>query len=370
LLRYEGRGDPATVRFVLVDQDGNTIILGNGPELEWDTRTIPNGIYTLQVERPSSSTGTTPAQGGYVAIDDTSFVVRNPDTSAGKATAAAAVGAGAALGATFGMQALAAMGQAGQEAAMGLGEDVLKGKTAGRSQRLKRWSDRLPSKAAVAIILGLMAAFFTFEGVDGWDPSGYVAALPIVGAAAVVFTIIELSMESFLARVSGASVRVRLLASGIVSLIATSLFLRVAVGYPGYVDEDDTDHGKELPAFHGAARAGAVLGGIIGTMAMFILIGMVNFDFMAVGTEMAVAALVANALPLKPLPGHDVWVWNKTVSTLSFLGCVGLFVLVQSAILSLPATFAVALAGIAAYLGTVVLLKRQAASQEPVVAEA
>ena len=316
------------------------------PQLEAALEWVREGD-TLVVTKQSE--GLSPQQAG-TQLASTELILHNPAatiTETGTAIAAATV--------TFLFWGL--LFQATQEGAMAFAEDKLKDKTSGRS-RLVRLSKRIPGTVALLVVLLLMLVFFTFEAVEGWQLAGWLDALPTVGAAAVVFTALAMGMESLLAVASGAKARIRLLGSGMLALITTSLLVRTAIGYPGYIEElDESGRDDHPPAFVGAVRAVSLYAGIWAIQSLFIIGGLWSFGFLMAGIDMVTATLAGLAFPVRPLPGRDIWDWNKAASIFVLAVNLGFFVLIVGAYLPIAMLFWIGVAGMVLWLAAMMWVR-------------
>lgn len=91
---------------------------------------------------------------------------------------------------------------------------------------------------------------------------------------------------------------------------------------------------------------------------VFVVLGFWNFDLMEEGLLVTVAGLAGAALPVKPLPGADVWGWSKLASVLLFAGAAAAFIGIHSSTIPLAWIFGLGIAGIVAYVGALVWLRR------------
>lgn len=320
--------DPETTLFVLVDHDGTEYVLTRAVDsVVWNTTDFANGYYTLELRR-------TDEHGNTQVVASREILVWNPRTDAVTALATVAVG----VTMIGGLSALsAALLQSGvslaEETAGAVAENAMHKR--GRAVRLLGAITSVgPARAATIAVAGL-ALGFTIEQFDGWDPDAFVASLPFVGLAALIFSVSAYTAEYGLALASGATGRFRFLPAGLLTLAASSLFLREAFGYPGYIEEEDqTDHTAPSSRAVGV-RAVGVLGALMAVVLVFMGLGAAwRFDVAEAGMAITIAALVTTALPFKPLPGHDIWRWNKGLALLLAVVGMAVFLLFELAILS------------------------------------
>lgn len=246
---------------------------------------------------------------------------------------------------------------------------------AGRERKATRWQRILVRADAVfdaigrflarfrprdAFLLAILVAtsFFTFELVEEWTWAAILAAVLTIGVAAGVFIAVATLMEMGLGRVTGARPRFRLYGPGMFTLAFTATVLRTGFGYPGYVDEDDGEYrGHTSEAAMEASRAIALLASIMATFTIFVLLGILNFGIMEQGLEMAAGGLAAMALPIKPLPGRDIWRFSRPLAVAVALVGVVLFVLIQAAVVGLPMVALFGVVGLGVYVMALLLLR-------------
>ncbi len=366
-------GNPGEdVVFYLIDASLQASRLGVGTPLQWNTSQVDNGIYTVQVLSLAPTNGTKLQQnGGMLAM--ATVTVRNEPISPEAAVGVAASGGVLAIMLSLG-------GQLGKEVAIAVGEDMLRNKldaVAGQSRKVTRWQRFLVRADAVfsaigrflarfrprdAFFLAILVAtsFFTFELVDEWTWGELRSSLLTIGVAAGVFIAVATLMEMGLGRVTGANPRFKLYGPGMFTLAFTAIVLRTGFGYPGFVDEDDGDHHTQRGrAAMEAFRAMALLASIMATFTIFVLLGILNFGILEQGLEMAAGGLAAMALPIKPLPGRDIWRYNKPLSIGVALVGIVLFVLLQAAVVGLPVVAAIGVIGFLTYLVALFTLRLQ-----------
>lgn len=366
-----GYGNSGTgVIFFLIDTNLDASTLGQGTPLQWNTSAVENGIYTVQVQSLTPRNGTSLQQNGHVLASST-VTVRNEPISPEAAVGVAASGGLLAIMLSLG-------GQLGKEVAIAVGEDMLRHKldaVAGQKRKTTRWQRFLVRADAVfdaigrflarfrprdAFFLAILVAtsFFTFELVGDWVWRDVRSSLLTIGVAAGVFIAVATLMEMGLGRVTGANPRFKLYGPGMFTLAFTAIVLRTGFGYPGYVDEDDGDvHQRRSRAAMEAYRALALLASIMATFTIFVILGILNYGILEQGLEMAAGGLAAMALPLKPLPGRDIWRYSKPLAVFVSLVGVVLFVLIQAAVIGLSVVAAVGVFGLITYIAALFLLR-------------
>lgn len=358
---YTGRITVVVENAEPTERSALVVLLPDGPrELsrgtrsgDWDTSEVPSGFYEVEMREEDED-------GGEHTIASATILVLHPrgDLQGAAAAIAAgvavsALGAAAASGSSSVFGALAgrgfdALGFA-REAVSTVAEDRVRDKTKHIAAIHQR--RRVRSVVALGIAVAALTLFFTWEGVEGWSLLEYVATLPLVGAAAAVFYATTFAFEILLARMSGALTRFRLLVSGILSLAVSSILLRQAFGHAGYVEKDEVGDDERLEQRRLAAfRALAVYGVALSTVVVFLLVGRLwRFDFAEWGIAMALTAIATSAMPIKPLPGHEVWRWNKAVAIVTCLGGFALYVLFTIGALGLDVLAALGVVGGGAY---------------------
>ncbi|HLE96333.1 MAG TPA: fibronectin type III domain-containing protein [Candidatus Thermoplasmatota archaeon] len=343
-IRVDNVADPSKLVIVVVTPNGTEIVLAEGAtEAEWDTSGFENGWYRVETREQHDD-------GTYEVLTAKWVLVFNAPTSPTIAAAGIAIGVAASLAASMSSGVFSVIGSALatrwpemlgflREAAGAVGEDRLRE----RAARRRVWLV-IPSLLAGAIAVVVFAVFFTFEGVKGWDPRSYLASLPIVGLAALVFFAFVYAAEAVLARSSGAKTKFRLLPSGILGLAASAIILRETFGYAGYVAKDDIgDDEARAQRRLKAMRALAVSGLVLGTIGVFLLAGFFwRFDFTEWGLTVALTALATSTMPLRPLPGHEVWRFSKSLAVAQLVAAFGIYYLFR--IGELPASVLIGLA--------------------------
>lgn len=369
-IQYTGEEDPGSLRFVLWADDGTHIVLATGVStFSWDSSTVGNGVYTLQVEQRGPD-GFRPLQAGGDVLATRAILIRNPVSATADAVAAAAAGTAFAGAAAALASRIGVVAELVKEGSVAYGEDRLKESTdkrGGKVRGLARVTTAIGAVLAkvrdfwaVAATVALLTVFFSIEGMEQDTLRGFLDALPVVGLAAVVFGLGALGLESVLAHASKARASVRMYGPGILSLIVSSVVFRSAFGYPSYVDEvDESGRSDELPDHIEGLRALFLILSILIAFPLFALGGLWNFDLMEEGFVVTVAGLAGAAMPIKPLPGYDLWKWNKAVAMTVFAAGIGIFVGVHTAFIPVLWLFGIGLAATAAYLGGLVWLKAQ-----------
>ncbi len=375
MIRYEGNVDASEVRFVLWDAEGKATILAAGvKELAFDSDLIPNGPYILQVERmgPAGGSGVTPQQAGFTQLEAQTVIVRNPLSSTPEIMGAIISGTVLAAGAGFLASRSTALLELGRESLLAVGEDTLKEGTERLSRKARRHSEasvrrlarwlgqtidwisgqlhRATSLGATAATLVALTLFFTVEGMEPDTWQAFTATLPVVGIAAVIFGLGAIGLEIGLARAGGAGTKVRIYGPGLLSLAFSAVVFRSAFGYPSYVDELDAQGESDDLADHvEGLRALALITSVLIGFLVFVVLGFWNFALMEEGLLLTVAGLAGAALPVKPLPGYDLWGWKRWVAVTTFLAAAALFIGIHSAALSLTWVFAIGSVGVVAY---------------------
>lgn len=350
------------IRWVLVHPNGTEVELASATaDLSWDTTTVPDGYYIVEARR-----GQVPAAPGEITIQSSHettlasarVLVRNP-TVAPVEVAGAVVGAvlvaaatqtalsAAASGATSSMTGAAGgfdpFGFA-QEVAIDAGQDKLRDKT--RERDRKR---RIRSMVAGAVSLAILAPLWAFSETNGWSLTAWIPLVPVVGIAAALVIAMKYSAESALAFSTGARPRIRLWIAGMLSLLVSAVVFRNPFGYPAYVDEVDESEGKHTWRMQ-AGRALATIAGATAFMLPFLILApWTPWTFASVGILLAITNVATSAIPFGPLPGRDVWRWNKLVAVIVAVGGFGLYVGFASALAPVWTLWAVSIAGAVAY---------------------
>lgn len=353
-VRYEGSHDSSRVRIVLIPEEGEPQILGSGEGFWWTAEEQPDGPYLLVAEYLAEGE-IMPSQMGARRISEYPVLVHVPRHDAGEVATSIAVAGGAGIISVILAQLLQALIAGGQETAIGLSEDITKDRKFGRLARIQAAILRTPSIIALVLAGLLMAAFFALEWVDTLNWADYRAVLPVVGITAATLLLMDFAMEAALARASGAGVKVRILLSGTISLIASSLLTRMAIGYPGYIEETED---REVTPGESGMRALAAIAALLSILGGFVLVGMWNFNVFLVAMDVAGAAILVSSVPAKPLPGWDLWKWNKAASILTFLLALTYFVNLQLSWLDVRYLYWIGVGGLAFYVAAIFLLRR------------
>lgn len=360
------------VRFVLVLDDGSEIELASGtPDLAWDTTSVADGYYTIEARRGVAPPG--PGELSIRSSHETTIVsarvlVRNeiapPVAAAGAVVGAVLVTAATqtALSAAAGAGASSVSGAAGgfdpfgfaQEVAIDAGQDKLKSKTRQRDRQR-----RVRSVIAGALSLVILAPLWAFSKTDGWSLTGWIPLIPVVGLAAALVIGMKYGAESALALSTGARPRVRIWIAGTLSLIVSAVLFRNPFGYPAYVDEQDESEGKHTWRMQ-AGRALATIAGSCAFILPFLLLApFVPWTFTSIGILLAITNVATSSIPFGPLPGRDVWRWNKLVAVIVAIAGFGLYVAFAAALAPVWTLWTVALAGGAIYAASLLRFRQR-----------
>lgn len=366
VVRAVGTDPDRPVRLVLVRPDGREdVIAHDGSSGTWNTTEYENGQYTVEV-REQGEDGTT------FTTASTKVLVENARTTPAAAVAAVATGAAVSAGAG----ALTARGfdlfSLARQSAGDLLGNVAEDRARERTAALGARRARLPAAAVLGVAAALLLLCRTFAESDSL--ATFAAALPVTGAAVVLLAVSTYGAEFALARASGATARLRLWAPGALSLVASSLLFRAPFGYPAFVDEDDSagaagrrraesSHprqgsgedepgGDDAPAQRRLAgrRALAFMGFALGITLPFVALGWLwRWEVAEAGVSLALMMAAAAVMPVSPMPGRDVWQWNRLAWLAAAAASVALHVLWQLAIVPAPAMVGVGLAGLAGF---------------------
>ncbi len=349
---------PSDASIVLLSAGGSTSLLsapGAASTASWDTTTAVNGPYTLEARRGNET----------LAVLDVS--VQNARAELG--TAAAVVGTttalaagGSAVGSTLGSRAAMAAAQIGKESLMAVGEDYLALRTKVRARRMGTWM-------ALALTLLLVTIFFAFEGLHPYALGPYLRALPIAGGVSMLFVAAALGVEYLLGFASRAATAVRFLGSGAVSLVLSSVLFRTPFGYPGYVEEvrdEDADGTDDEPPHVEGIRALASMTVFLALLLPFLWVGYRwNYAVVDQAMEVALVGLATSALPIRPLPGYDIWVWRRSVAFLYAVGAYMLYFGFVLAFLPMASLVPLGAAGAVLYVATFLWLRARTADNPP-----
>ncbi len=193
----------------------------------------------------------------------------------------------------------AIIGTAAEETAIALSEEKL------RKKRKKEFVKK--SLIALFVAALLMTIFFTFEEVENLSWSSYLQAFPWVGGAALLMFLMAAFIEEMVLLSSRSKARFKFHLGGALVLALSAIFLRTAMGLPGFVDEVKA---KGSPVI----RSLASIAGYAGLVVPFAILVDIHYAFYEVGIMMCLAALATAALPFKPMPGNDIWHTHKGVS--------------------------------------------------------
>lgn len=356
---YEG--DPARVRLVLVHPNGTEETLARGStQAPWDTRAHSNGGYTVELRERDDDAG------GEVTVASTYVRVENPRAAMPAAIAAIATGAAGSAGAAFlaarGVDVLTVLKHAGVDLTVEAAEDQVR-------RRTSRW-DKFARQGRVAMAGLILVASLLLAAFQVWADAPrvaeFLASLPIMGSAVVLVTLAHYGLETALARVTGARSRFRLWTAGALTLAASALIFRSPFGHPGYVEEADApqrnaDEREERRL--AGLRAMAVLAGGIGLALPLALVGDAwRWDFAEAGIGAALMMAGAAALPFRPLPGRDVWLWSRGAWCAAGGATVAYYFLWQAALLPLWLLEVTAAAGLVTFAVAMLRLRPSAAS--------
>ncbi len=334
---------------------GGGKVLSPKNEADLDTRTLDNGPYTLHAIRANATVASLDVtiQNARQDLSTTAAVV-------GTTTALAA--GGSAVGSTLGSRAAMAAAQIGKESLMAVGEDHLALRSGGRGKRLASW-------LALALTLVLVMVFFAFEGLSSYAWGPYSEALPVAGGVSMLFVAAALGVEALLGFASRATTTVRFLGSGAISLVASAVIFRTPFGYPGYVeeirDEDDDGTDDEPPHVEGI-RAIASMTVFLALLLPFLWVGYRwNYAVVDQAMEVALVGLATSALPIRPLPGHDIWKWRRSVAVAYAVGAYFLYFGFVLAFLPMTTLLPLGAIGATVYLATFMWLRARSADTAP-----
>lgn len=333
--------DTSGVRYVLVGPDGSETVLGGNESASWDSSTASNGRYRVEMR-----------DGDGQVLASQGFLVVNPSSTPEEVAGAVLVGAGVMVGGFLLTTAFGAV----TEGAKAVSEDKFRERT--KRMRLTAWTSHLSTVPSLAIGIPLFVLFFTLDGMEALDLQAYLARLPSVAAAAAIVFTCAYSMEILLNIASGARSRFQLLVTGAIALVASSLLFRNAFGYPGFVEEDEGPDG--IPVHVAGWRSIALYGAILALTVPFFLVMLWGwYGLGEAGVAIALGLLATSSLPFKPVPGANVWQWNKPVSVLAIAGTFGLLVAYELAYVS-PAQVAFGgVLALLAFVGLYVWIRRQ-----------
>jgi hypothetical protein len=328
------RNAPATgSRYVLIAPDGSERDLGEGSDgATWDTSTSENGQYRVELRD----------QQGQV-LTSRSYVVYNGRAEPEQVVGAVLVGVGI-MGAGF---LLSAVFGVLTEGAKAVGEDKFRERT--KKHRVTAWLARIPTIPSLLIGVPTFIVFFTLDGMDVLDWDSYVERLPYVAVAAAFVFATAYSLEILLNVASGAKSRFQLLLTGAIALVTSTLLFRTAFGYPGFVEEDEVEGG--LPRRVEGLRSVALLSAILFLAVPFFLVLLYGpFRLGETGMAIAMSLLATSSLPFKPVPGANIWHWNKAASLLAIASTFGLLVAFELGLVPLGAIAVAGLVGLGVFL--------------------
>lgn len=335
--------DPSGVSILLEHPDGQVEELGTGDEATWRTDTYPNGYYEIQaVEQDGGDQATT--------LASTTYLVENARSSLAEALLAVAVG----VFAIAAVQAIVAgtgwlarlLAYVGKVVRRALGIEYRE-----RTKPLATLRARIVREGGAALLAAaVLALAATLAGVEDWLPEALIAHLPTLGAAAVVFSLVWYGGDWLIARGTGQSPRYVLLGSGLLSIAVTTLLLRSPFGTPGYVEKRSSPADEEIDQTAFLAQRTLADLGLIGSAALVFLPAMRSwsYGFGETGLLLVAMTIATGAVPIPPLPNHQVFAWNRLAGAAIFATGVGLYVGWQLALVPDSLLVAIGLAGLAA----------------------
>lgn len=327
-IRVLGSGGSQDHTLVAHHPDGSRSLIGHGTEATWDTSDLDNGWYRVGAER-------TGADGQPVTVASTHHLVENPRATLVQAGLAVAIG----VLTTLAIQAALQTGTRLLDLLDYIWKTIRRALDIEYRERTKRYATLrarvLVQTVSVAVAAAALAAAVTYAGLVEWDLGAFLAELPALGAAAVVFSGAFYGGDWLAARVTGDDPRYRLLGSGLVSLVLTSILLRSPFGSPGYVQKrrQIPAEGSELERLQ-AHRTLAELGAAAATALLFVAaMRWWRFGFGETGVFLVVMSLATGAIPVPPLPNHRIWRWNRLAGAVVLVSGIGLYVTFQLALL-------------------------------------
>jgi hypothetical protein len=157
------------------------------------------------------------------------------------------------------------------------------------------------------------------------------------------------SLEILLNSASGAHSRFQLLLTGAVALIGSTLLFRTAFGYPGFVEEEEVEGG--LPARVEGLRSIALLCVILFlALPFFLILAFGSFQLGETGMAIVMSLLATSSLPFRPVPGANIWRWNKAASLLAIVATFGTLVAFELGLVPLGALAVAGLVGLGVFL--------------------
>ena len=113
-------------------------------------------------------------------------------------------------------------------------------------------------------------------------------------------------------------------------------------------------------------RALATMTAFLSLLVPFLWIGYQwNYEIVEVAMEIALIALATSALPIKPLPGHEVWRWRQSLALLYVIGAFVLYFGYQLAFLPAGLLVPLGLVGGAFYVAVALWLRARSADAPP-----
>jgi uncharacterized membrane protein YgcG len=352
-VRARNPPDPSNTTLVLVGPDGSEEVLGRGAEATWDTRDYENGYYRV-VARADGGGGD--GGEGTLTLASTEYLVENPRASLEAAVLAVAAGvlvtALAGAGGGYGLQWLRHLVKVVRRA-LGIEYRERTKETALRWRILRQ-------VAAATVAAAVLGSAVTLAGLPDWGLASFLAKLPVLGGAAVVFSVVWYGGDWLLAKLTDRTPRYVLLASGVTSLIVTTWALRSPFGTPGYVEKEDTARGLARERYE-ARRTLADLGVIASAGLVFAPSQLwLSYDFGSTGLLLVAVTLGTGSVPLSPLPNHKVWRWRRGVALAVFAGGTALYVGFQRAWFPAEVFAVVGAVGLAVVAVFTVLERRRA----------
>lgn len=364
-LRVDNAPNPGETYIVVISPNGTEIFVAEGSSASWDTTDVPDGTYTVETRERQSD-------GSSNVLASRKVVVFHARATPLEATAAVATGVAIATATSAAASSFSAASSNVVAARVFSFFDMIKNYAANFGEdrlreRTKHYGRRhlaLGSLWAGAIAITVLAAFFTLADIEGWDWGAYFAHLPLIAGATIVFFSIAYGGEVLLSAHTGARADFRLLLSGGIALVISSVFLRNPFGYAGYVEKDEAGDDDRLPQRRlGGLRVFGIYGLYLAATLPFLAIGLYwpgHFDVLESGLDIAITILATSTMPLRPLPGYEIWIWRKDLAIgFTILGFV-LYFAYQLAWMS-PLWFQLlGVIGLAAFIAAWFLLAREA----------
>lgn len=320
----EGAGSDLAI--FAVDENERAVLLANGDSATWSTTDEDNGWYTIEARR------------GGVAVASARVLVENPRATPQAAAAAVVAGAAVTSVMSLGVSGLGGrgfdwLGFLG-DSAENVAEDVSRKKTADLAALDRR--RRVRSLLALGVAMLVNALAFSYAEVEPWDKVLFVAALPVVAGASVAYAVMRFGGEYALAHTTEARTRFRLWVPGLLALLVSAIAFRSPFGYPGYLRKEEPTRRDPVARRRASGlRSLASLGVFLTVPLAFVMIAPWRFDVAEFGIAMALAAFASGAMPVRPLPGGNVWAWNKPVAVAVLAAGVAVYFAYQVAVLPL-----------------------------------